>query len=551
MKRVAPINLILRQPEWILAAAASLAAVWLHFYFLGHAGALWRDEVNLVNLASRHSLSEMSKDSFPLLMPLLVSGWTTAGLGQSDLGLRLLGTLIGLGIPAAFWLVAWSSRRAPLFSLALFGLNLPAIVYGDSLRAFGLGSWLVVLTAAAAWNFLRKPSWLRAGGLALAAALCAQALYQNAVLIAAVCLGAWAVCGWRRDFRAAGKLLLAALFAAASLLPYWKIISGLPASAVSERTGFVPAVAFGNFSAVIGFPKPACAFVWEFLALAVLGFGGAALFARGKPSAAAADKMSPDDLPVFAGATLLAALVGFTGFLWFAALPTQPWYFLPPAALVAVCLDLGLPLPSLNRICRAAFVTLAAAIALLAVPVAQWGLNQRLTNVDVLARQVAAEASPQDFVIVTPWYCGVSFGRYFKSATPWQTLPPLADHSVHRYDLFREQMKTPGALQSEWDQIAAALRGGHRVWIVGNLDIPRPGSRQPADLPPPPLPGYGWSDTPYFENWADQTAWFLENHSLQFERVDAGASENVNVNEDLQLFVARGWKNSISGTNQP
>jgi len=27
-----------RQPEWILALAASLVVVWLHFYFLQHAG---------------------------------------------------------------------------------------------------------------------------------------------------------------------------------------------------------------------------------------------------------------------------------------------------------------------------------------------------------------------------------------------------------------------------------------------------------------------------------------------------------------------------------
>jgi hypothetical protein len=25
----------------------------------------------------------------------------------------------------------------------------------------------------------------------------------------------------------------------------------------------------------------------------------------------------------------------------------------------------------------------------------------------------------------------------------------------------------------------------------------------------------------------------------------------VNINEHLQLFLARGWKNSVSGTNQP
>ena len=534
-----------------MALTMSIFIIWLHFFFLRHAGGFWRDEVNLINLSGRHSLAEMSKDSFPVLMPVLVSGWAATGLGQNDLSLRLLGTLVGLGIPAVLWLAAWSSRRAPLFSLALFGLNLLAITYGDSLRAFGLGSFLIVLTVASAWNFLQKPSWRRAGILALAAILSVQALYQNAVLFAAVCFGSWTVCWRRKDVRAAGKILTVALLAASSLLPYWQTISGLPAAAVSERTGFSPAVAFDNLSDVIGFPKPACAFVWEFLALAVMAFGGAALLVRGKKSGAPAVEMAQDDLSAFAGATLLAALAGFTAFLGFAALPTQPWYFLPLVALTAVCLDFGLPLKSLNRLCRTAFLTLAAAMALLAIPTLHRNLNQRFTNVDLLARQVAAQASPQDFVIVTPWYCGVSFGRYFKSATPWQTLPPLADHATHRYDLFRDQMKTPGALQPALDQITAALQGGHRVWVVGNMDLPGPGVSRPADLSPPPLKGYGWSDIPYFTVWTEQTAWFLENRSLHLELVNAGTNDNVNINEDLQLYVARGWKNSISGTKPP
>lgn len=551
MKPAAPINRILRQPGWFLAVAATLAAIWLHIFFLWHAGGLWRDEVNLVNLAGHDSLSAMMRDSFPILMPLLVSGWTTVGLGQNDFSLRVLGMLIGLGIPVALWLAALSSRRPPLFSMALFGLNAVAITYGDSLRAFGLGSLFVVLTAAAAWHFLQKPSWPRAGLLALAGILSVQALYQNAALFAAVGIGAWAVCGRRKDVRAAFKILLAGLLAAASLLPYWKILSGLPSAAISERTGFAPDRAFANLSAVIGFPKPACAFVWEFLALAVLGFGVASLFVRRRKSAAAAKEMPPEDLSLFAGATLLAALIGFTGFLWFAALPTQPWYFLPLAALTAVCLDFGLPLPSLNRSSRTAFLVLAAAVMLLAVPFAQLNLNRRFTNVDLLARRLAAEASPQDFVVVTPWYCGLSFARYFQSATPWQTLPPLADHSTHRYDLFRKEMKTPDALRPVLDKMSTALQSGHRVWIVGNMDIPGPGARRPADLPPPPLKGFGWSDFPYTLNWTDQAAWFLKNHSRQFERVGADTSANVNPNEDLQLFMAQGWKDSVSGTNLP
>ncbi len=118
-----------------------MAVVWLHFFFLLHAGGLWRDEVNLINLSGRHSLAEMSKDSFPVLMPLLVSGWTAIGLGQTDLSLRLLGALIGLALPAALWLAAWKIRRAPpLLGLVLLALNSTVIMFGDSLRAFGLGS---------------------------------------------------------------------------------------------------------------------------------------------------------------------------------------------------------------------------------------------------------------------------------------------------------------------------------------------------------------------------------------------------------------------------
>src|SRR5882724_1448692 len=118
----------LRKIFWISAISMTAAIVWLHFYFLFQAGGFWRDEVNLINLSNRDSLAEMQKDSFPILMPLLVSGWSALGLGQSDLNLRLLGTFIGLGIPAALWVGVWTARRSPpLISIALLGLNATVI----------------------------------------------------------------------------------------------------------------------------------------------------------------------------------------------------------------------------------------------------------------------------------------------------------------------------------------------------------------------------------------------------------------------------------------
>ncbi len=49
------------------------------------------------------------------------------------------------------------------------------------------------------------------------------------------------------------------------------------------------------------------------------------------------------------------------------------------------------------------------------------------------------------------------------------------------------------------EQAEAALRAGHRVWLVGMMAIPVPGVPPPPDLPPPPLPYSGWSDRPYTE----------------------------------------------------
>jgi hypothetical protein len=48
-------------------------------------------------------------------------------------------------------------------------------------------------------------------------------------------------------------------------------------------------------------------------------------------------------LPLFAGVTLLTAIAGFGGFLWFAALNTERWYFLPLTAVAAAGIEIGLP----------------------------------------------------------------------------------------------------------------------------------------------------------------------------------------------------------------
>jgi len=608
-----------RQPEWILALAVSLAVVWLHFYFLWHAGGFWRDEVNLINLSGRHSLTEMSKDSFPVLMPLLVSGWTAIGLGQSDLSLRLLGTLIGLALPAALWLAAWKIRRAPpLIGLVLLTLNSTVIMFGDSLRAFGLGSVLILLTTAGAGWFLKNPTWRSAGGLAALAVLSVQALYQNAVFIAAICFGAWAVCARQKNGRMAAKILVVAAVSAASLLPYWTRLISLPDAAGALRIGFNPVLALINVDNATGFPLEQYFWVWGFLALMVVAYA-CAMFFRLAPAGAgdlsaenpplagkttlavalatafgfiwfaaspakhwcffpllalmifaldagwlrtwrsrrasagtlptafiqpAREAAGNGDLPLFAGVTMLVAVGGFAGFLWFAALATEPWYFLPLISLAAVCYEIGLPS---SRHVRAAIFSFAVTtvIGVGVVFFTSGELNTRMTNIDLVAQRLMKEAGPGDVIIVSPWYCGITFDRYYKGSASWNTLPPLEDHSVHRFDLVRNEIQKEGVIRPVFEQIATALLSGHRVWIVGTMDIPKAGAPMPADLPPAPS-NYSGTDVHYTQNWTSQVAQFLSDHSGRFYQEYYTTNQSVNFVENMKLRVAEGWQGSTN-----
>jgi hypothetical protein len=534
--------------KWILAIGITIAIVCLHFFFLNHAGGFWRDEINLMNLAGSHSLADMAHDSFPILMPLLVHGWSSLGLAENDLHLRCLGTLIGLGLLLALWLAALSARRAPpVLGLLLVGMNSTVITYGDSLRAYGLGSLLIVLLAAAAWLFLQKPSGWRAGGLCLLAILSVQTLFQNAILVGAICAGAWAVCARLKSWWSAWIILLAGLLAAGSLLPYWATIRSMPEAAASLRTGFHPKAVWNNLVMAVGFPWKDYAWVWLVLTMATI-IGAGVRFRNHLKNPV--EKSITGELSLFAGVTLLTTLPAFVGFLWYAGLPTQVWYFLPLMALAATCFDFSLTLPR-GRFRSAAFALLTAT-AVLSVLFAGRNLRQRFTNVDLFANRLMQQAGPQDLVIVVPWQYGITFDHYFKSRTSWTTLPPLADHSSHRYDLVKLQLQQTNCIEPVFKQMTATLQSGHRVWIITSLGmagITRPGTLSPPSLLPAPFTHSGWADLPYTQVWASQVSHFLGAHSLQFEAVknppDTSLTE-VNLAEYAELLVASGWKN-----NQP
>ena len=169
-------------------------------------------------------------------------------------------------------------------------------------------------------------------------------------------------------------------------------------------------------------------------------------------------------------------------------------------------------------------------------------LDYRFTNVDLLAKKTNELARENDFVVVTPWQFGITFAHYFTNRCPWETVPPISNHSAERFDLLLAQMQNTNAMQPLLERVGETLRVGGTVWLVGGFGQGA-GTNMPASPPPPPLPRTGWHETPYRFAWNDQLGWFVQRHCAEIQCLDPGTNENVNLLERLALYKAAGWKN--------
>jgi hypothetical protein len=145
--------------------------------------------------------------------------------------------------------------------------------------------------------------------------------------------------------------------------------------------------------------------------------------------------------------------------------------------------------------------------------------------------------SPNDYVIVHPWYCGVTFKRYYKAAAPWTTLPPLEDYTEHRVDLLKAKMQTKDPIAPVIDRITSTLQSGNRVWLVGDV----PFTQKPLpEILGAPNNRWGWFDEPYSFYWGVQVTQFLSAHC---RRAAVAPSTNcVNPLENLPVAAMAGWK---------
>ena len=527
----------------LVGVGLTLGLLALHWTYMTHAGALWRDEVNSVNVARLPTLADVLAhahlDSFPLAWVTLLHAWIAAGLGDGDPGLRRLGLAIGVATLAVVW---WTGRRlgvaAPLVTLLLLGMSPSAIVYGDQVRGYGLGVLTIVWSFGATWAFVARPSAGRLLVAQLAALLAVQAYYANAFLLLAISAGGAAVAVARRGW---GRLLaLGAVGAVAAL----SLLLDLEAMRYAARVAAIelenPGLAWRVevFRHALAPGVPVLSAAWA--AAAVLAATGCVLAwgaARGAPDAAA------DARPLFAAVTALAALAGFAAYLQIVArVPTQFWYYLSLMAVLALACEVGVDALA-RRVPRGAWMCLAAvaALALAAAPGVARNVPLRMTNVDLLAATVARAARPDDLVVVLPWYCGITFARYYRGPAPWMTLPDFADHRFHVHELVKERMALGGdGIAAELARVERVLRAGARVWVVGTLLPP------PAAGPPPlaaaPAGPEGWHVGPYLEAWSMHLGALLEDHAARVGRIDVAAPTPLNRWEHLPLFAAEGWE---------
>jgi hypothetical protein len=510
----------LQRWEWAAALLITLFAVGLHGLRLVHAGALWRDEASAFHVATASTLGEVvaTHESFPPPFFFLVRGWV-AVLGGSDSSIRLFGLLVGLGLLAVLW---WSARRTggtvPLVALSLVAVNPSFVLYGDSLRGYGLGTLAIVAAFGAFARLAARPDGRAIAAAAATSLLSVQLLLFNAPLLLALGLAAIGVGTIRRRPRVVGAVVAVGAVAALSLLLWIEPMLATSAWSAMVKVSVGPREILGAMARTASAPVLELRWVWVLLGVLAL--------TPSRASGGGTEWVEPEreDARLFALFALPGLVLAQWAFLQVLDYTPQPWYFLAVLAVAATALDVRLAASPAWRAVRLAAAVLA--VVVLALPATSLA-RVRMTNVDLVEARIAAEAAPGDLVIVTPWYMGVSYVRYARGTTPWMTLPDLADHRRHRFDLLKVRMAEREPIAGVLGAVERALRSGHRVWVAGEIEIPPPGAPAPAHVT---------------QAWSQQLGAFLRDHATQGRRVPVPWNGPVNGYERLDLFVLSGWR---------
>ena len=526
-----------KRVELITAILLSAVVLFLLIARATHAGGLWRDESDSAQLALMPTWGDMLEHlqftSFPVLFPAVIRVYATL-FGNSDISLRCFGLMMGVAFVCIAW---WHSRtlfnEAPLFLLALIGLNPTFLTVGTSIRGYGLGSVLMVLAFTLTAKLLLEPRarWFAAVFLAYLASM--QCLFFNGVLVPAMALAAAIVWVSRGRLKPALTLTGAVAICVMTYIPYIKTLSRTKVWGAVQRFAASFEMLWNHLNAACGPPPWIMPYVWHiiFLASVIGAVWRLKVIWRNQPG-------FESSLLLFALLTSLISIVGYDVFLHWLHMFPRPRYYLALLCLVAVSVDLIIANLSRFHWVRIARVTFVIALLIL-LPWAAWPqIILRQTNVDLVAEMIDRRASPNDLIVVNPWHLGVSFNRYYHGPARWMTVPEINDHQTHRYDLLREKMMSTGPIDDVVDAMKQTLKSGNRVWLT-SADLPPPG-QSPLVLPPATTDSpLSWVD--YQMSWSQQIGTFVQQHAKSGEFFDPPGAV-VNQIEKVPLWVVQGWR---------
>jgi hypothetical protein len=352
-------------------------------------------------------------------------------------------------------------------------------------------------------------------------------------------MGALAVTLSRGAWRQMALALAIGLAAAISLLPYWTPLLSvhqwdelvrIPLTASDLGLKLYAALSASGWS-------NGC--VWAVLFASILWVSFRSQLPRRKTASAARDQ----ELLLFCGASLAVGAAGYLLFLKQVSYTTPAWYFLALMAMSAILLDFSVDVFAGQYLLRAARLALALGVAITSLPLAWSQVKVRQSNVDLVAASLEQAAAPQDLIVVVPWYYGISFDRYYKGPTPWMTVPPLAAHDVHRYDLIKSQMMLPDQdepVRPLLDRISQTLAAGRRVWLAGALPLASVSGTGPNPGPAPDA-ACGWSSAAYSKMWSAKVGALLRLSAKRSQAVQVGQNQTVSPMEQFGLMVFDGW----------
>ncbi len=529
----------LKYTEWVVALALSAVIIFLLIVRATHAGGLWRDECAVVQLAGMPSVSDIfhnfQHEAFPPLFPLVVRAHMIL-FGSTDLALRIFGLSVGFLLIAAFWINSRYLRSdVPLIALALTSLNTTFFIWGTTIRGYGLGSAMIVLIFGCICALLLCVSRQRIASATLVCLFGVQVLLYNSVLLLAIGGAAIVLLLLQRRFKQALVIFAICAVAIFFLLPHmpaylhardWNIlVRGWPTSYSLWK----------HFEVALGNPGYSIPALWYVIAVGLIGIFIFRLY-RNRGSE------FPTETPLVWFAIMASgiSLVGCYAFLRILNYTTSNWYYLAFSCVIAAALDLTASILCRSdwlRFCRLAIATAVLGIA----PMADWSaITERQTNVDFAARAVAEQAVSSDLVLVVPWQLGIPFDRYYNGSAPWQTIPNIEDHRVHRYDLFKAKMLSSHPIDDLAETIRATLSSGSRVWFVGGLNLPRP-EEGPMVLPPAPASRFKWDNRAYTAAWWQQLSVFVATHANKVDSIRLPQPQSVNELEQTSLSVVKGW----------